>query len=304
MTHTPVLCREVVEALKAGPGGRYIDCTVGPGGHALALLEATEPTGRLLALDADPTAIEAATRRLEPYRGRVVLLHQSYTAVAEAAREHGFLKPDGVLMDLGLSSLQLEAEGRGFSFQREAPLDMRFDQGQHFTVADIVNGSPEEELTRIIAQYGQEPRARRISQALVRSRPIGSTLELASIVARAAGRTRGRLHPATRTFQSLRIAVNGELEALEAGLNQVIQLLGAGGRLAVISYHSLEDRLVKTTLRQASLGCICPPKTPACICGHTPEVRLVPRKPTTPSHEEVQRNPRSRSARLRVAEHL
>ena len=299
--HIPVLLKEVVEALQGRPQGRYIDCTVGLGGHALALLEAAGPTGRLLGLDADPAAIDIAGRRLTVYQGQIVLVHENYTRVAEAAKEHGFLRPEGVLMDLGLSSNQLEAGARGFSFQRDGPLDMRFDPGQHLTVADIVNDSPEEELTRIIARYGEEPRARRVSRALVNSRPINSTLELSRIIVRALGRTRSRLHPATRTFQSLRIAVNGELEALEVGLNQVIQILGPGGRLAVISYHSLEDRLVKVAMRQASLGCICPPKMPACICGHVPEVRLVTRKPITPTYDEVQENPRSRSARLRVA---
>ena len=189
-------------------------------------------------------------------------------------------------MDLGLSSLQLEAGERGFSFQRDGPLDMRFDPGQHLTVADIVNDSPEEELTRIIAHYGEEPRARRVSRALVNSRPINSTLELSRIIVRAIGRTHSRLHPATRTFQSLRIAVNGELEALAVGLNQVIQILGPGGRLAVVSYHSLEDRLVKVAFRDRD------------------EYVALTRKPIRPTPEELARNPRCRSARLRVAERV
>jgi 16S rRNA (cytosine1402-N4)-methyltransferase len=299
-----VLLPEVLEALRVQTQGRYIDCTVGPGGHTRAILEAGAPGCQVLALDADPSAVEVARRRLAPYQDRLVLLQQSFASLAEAAREHGFQEVHGVLMDLGLSSLQLEDESRGFSFQRNSPLDMRFDPGQHFTAKDIVNGSTENELTRVIARYGQEPRAKRISRAIVRSRPIGSTQELAQVVERAAGGRHGRIHPATRTFQSLRIVVNAELEALESGLEQAIKLLGTGGRLVVLSYHSLEDRLVKVALRRASATCVCPPEIPLCICGHTPEVRLVTKKSITPSPEEVRRNPRSRSARLRVAEHL
>jgi 16S rRNA (cytosine1402-N4)-methyltransferase len=255
-------------------------------------------------LDLDPLALEAARRRLASSGDQVVLVQESFAAMAEVARQHGFLGADGVLMDLGLSSLQLEGETRGFSFQRDAPLDMRFDPRQHLTAADIVNGSTEEDLAQILARYGEERQAQRISRAIIRGRPVGSTLELARLVERAVGGRRGRLHPATLTFQALRVAVNRELENLEVGLNQGIKLLGVGGRLAVISYESLSDRMVKGAFRRASAWCICPPGSPICTCGHTPEVRLVTRKPITASLEEVQSNPRSRSARLRVAERL
>ena len=302
--HIPVLRQEVVEALRVHSHGRYIDCTVGEGGHAQAILEAGAPGCHLMGLDVDPKALAVARARLAPYGRRAVLVQGSYADLGELARRHGFPAPQGVLMDLGLSSLQLEGEERGFSFRSDAPLDMRFNPQQHLTAADIVNGSTAEELARIISRYGEERRAWRIARAIVSRRPIGSTVELAGLVERAVGGRRGHLHPATRTFQALRMAVNSESEHLEQGLNEVIKLLGPGGRLAVLSYHSLDDRLVKGALRRASATCICPPRTPACICGHTPEVRLVTKRPITPSAEEVHRNPRSRSARLRVAEQL
>jgi 16S rRNA (cytosine1402-N4)-methyltransferase len=233
-----------------------------------------------------------------------VLVQANFAAVAQVAQQRGFWGADGCLMDLGLSSLQLAGGSRGFSFLRDGPLAMQFDPGQRLTAADILNRSTEEELTEILLRFGEERRARRISRAIVRARPLATTQELARVVEHAVGGRRGRLHPATRTFQALRMAVNRELENLEAGLGGAIKLLGPGGRLAVISYESLSDRLVKVAMRRASSGCICPPGSPVCTCGHTPELRLITRKPLTPSREEVQRNPRSRSARLRVAERL
>ena len=301
--HVPVLVQEILQALGPRSGGKYIDSTVGEGGHAQAILEAWGPACRLLGLDADPQAIEVAGERLAGFGDRVALVNANFASVGETARETGFLPSDGVLMDLGLSSRHLEGEDRGFSFQRDAPLDMRFNSQQELTAADVVNGYAEAELARVIAEYGQERGARRLAAAIVRERPIRSSQRLAQVVQRAKGR-RGRIHPATRVFQAVRIEVNNELENLEAGLNQVIKLLGPGGRLAVISYHSLEDRLVKRTLAHAAAGCICPPGMPVCICGHTPELKLIPKKSITPSVQEVQHNPRSRSARLRVAEHV
>ena len=302
--HTPVLLQEVLQGLRVSTTGRYIDCTVGEGGHAQAILEAGAPGCRLLGLDADPRALETARVRLGPYGERATLVHGSYAAVEEVARRWGFLGADGVLMDLGLSSLQLEGEERGFSFRVDAPLDMRFDPTRGRTAEEILNRATEADLTAIIGRYGEERQARRISRAIVEGRPVRTSGELAALVERVVGRRRGRLHPATRTFQAIRMAVNEELENLEQGLNQVIKLLGPGGRLAVISYHSLEHRLVKGALKRASPRCICPPRTPVCVCGHVPEVRLITKKPITPSLGEVRHNPRSRSARLRVAEHV
>jgi 16S rRNA (cytosine1402-N4)-methyltransferase len=302
--HTPVLVREVIDGLRIGSTGRYIDCTVGEGGHAKAVLEAGSPGCRLLGVDADPRALETARLRLAPYGQRVTLVHGSYTTVEELARNSGFLGADGILMDLGLSSLQLEGEERGFSFRVDGPLDMRFDPTRGRTAEEILNRTKEADLAAIISRYGEERQARRISRAIVGSRPIRRSGELAALVERAVGGRRGRIHPATRTFQAIRMAVNEEMEKLEEGLNQVIKLLGPGGRLAVISYHSLEDRMVKRAFQRASSRCICPPRLPACVCGHVPEVRLITKKPITPSLEEVRHNPRSRSARLRVAEHV
>jgi 16S rRNA (cytosine1402-N4)-methyltransferase len=302
--HRPVLLREVLDALKVHPGGVYIDATIGEGGHALAILEASMPGGRLLGIDADPLAIEAAGRRLGPFSGSFTLVKGNYARLEEVAPPLGFAPADGILFDLGISALQLEGEERGFSFQREEPLDMRYDPQQGLTAADVVNTYPLEELAQLIARYGEEPRARSIARAIVQRRPIRSALELAEVIQRVVGGRRRRLHPATRTFQAIRIAVNRELENLEAGLTQAIRLLKPGGRLVVISYHSLEDRLVKGRMRLESRGCICPPRTPLCICGHTPSLRVLSRKAVKPSAQEVRSNPRCRSARMRVAERI
>jgi 16S rRNA (cytosine1402-N4)-methyltransferase len=298
------LAAEVVEALRVSPSSLVLDCTVGEGGHALAILEAGAPGCRLLGLDVDPQALETARERLKHLQNRVALAKASYVNATVLAERHGFLPLTGALMDLGISSQQLEHGERGFSFQRDGPLDMRFDPEGDITAEDIVNRSSEGELTRVIAEYGEEPRARRISRAIVRARPIRTTAHLARVVEGAVVGGRGRTHKATRTFQAIRIAVNNEIENLEVSINRVIQLLGPGGRLCVISYMSLEDRVVKQALRQASSGCICPPGIPECRCQRQPTVRLITKKPITPSLEEVQRNPRSRSGRLRVAERL
>jgi 16S rRNA (cytosine1402-N4)-methyltransferase len=302
--HIPALCPEVVQALQARPGGRYVDCTVGEGGHAEAVLEAGEGSSSLLGLDADPEALSRARRRLERFGPRVRLVNQNFTNLERLAREQGFVPVDGVLLDLGLSSLQLDEEPRGFTFRGEQPLDMRFDPRQERTAADVVNGLTEKELAEIIAQYGQEPRARRIARYLAQARPVRTTAELAGIVARAVGGRRGRIHPATRTFQAIRMEVNGELDSLEAALAQAMNILGPGGRLVVLSYHSLEDGLVKRTLREAARSggrAMCAPAGPG---EHRPGLRVVTKKPVRPSREEVSHNPRSRSARMRVAELL
>ncbi|MEA3396825.1 MAG: 16S rRNA (cytosine(1402)-N(4))-methyltransferase RsmH [Chloroflexota bacterium] len=304
--HVPVLLREVLEGLDARPGGVYIDGTLGAGGHAAAILAASAPDGRLLGLDRDPQAVTRATARLEPYGERVTLLHASYVELAALAREQGFFPVEGVLFDLGFSSLQIAAAERGFAFRLAGPLDMRFDPtAAGPTAADLLNTLPEAELADLLWRYGEEPRSRRIAQAIVAARPLESTGELAEVVAAAVGYPRGRrIHPATRVFQALRIAVNRELESLEAVLPQAVEVLRPGGRLAVITFHSLEDRIVKRFFRQEARGCICPPEAPICTCGHQPTLRLVNRKPLRPSAEELAANPRSRSAKLRVAEKL
>ena len=293
---------EVLAALQVRPDGLYVDCTTGEGGHALAILEAVSPPPRLIGLDLDAEALRAASDRLEDFEQNVELVHGNYADMVSLASDRGIAHADGVLMDLGISSLQLDVGRRGFSFRREAPLDMRFDESQTTTAADVVNGYSEQDLANAIYKYGEERGSRRIARAIVRARPLHTTTQLAEVVARSVGRPRGRIHPATKTFQAIRMVVNGELENIEAGLGQAIQLLERGGRLAVVSYHSLEDRLVKTTLRRESRDCVCPPETPMCVCGHTASVRLVNRKVIRPKEEEVAANPRSRSARLRVAE--
>ena len=302
--HTPVLVEEVIKALDVQPGGRYIDGTVGGGGHARAILEHSQPGGQLLGIDADPAAIKLARARLAIYAGSILLINESFANLQAICYKHDFLPVHGILFDLGLSSFQLEAESRGFSFRHDAPLDMRFNPGQKLTAADIVDTYSEAELARLIRTYGEEGFSQRIAHRIVQERPIKGTFHLARLVEQAVGGRRGRIHPATRTFQALRIAVNQELENLESTLAQAVDLLGFEGRLVVISYHSLEDRIVKHFLRRESQDCICPPDTPTCVCGHTARLRLVQKKVVTPSLTEVQANPRSRSARLRVAERI
>ncbi len=299
--HIPVLLNETIEALAVQPGGRYIDGTVGGGGHAAAILEHSSPGGQLLGIDADPEAVKVAQKRLEAYGSSVLIVNDNFANLENICIKYDFLPVHGILFDLGLSSRQLNGSGRGFSFQHDAPLDMRFSPSQRVTAADIVNTSSEAELAHIIKTYGEEGYSHRIARRIVRERPIKTTLELAKIIEQAVV-SRGRIHPATKTFQALRIAVNHELENLEAVLKQAINLLGFEGRLVVISYHSLEDRLVKHFMQRESKDCICPPGTPSCICQHTARLRLVSKKVITPSLEEVSLNPRSRSARLRVAE--
>ena len=303
--HIPVMAGEVLAALRVRTNGAYIDCTTGEGGHAAAILGAVEPGPRLLGIDLDADALSTARNRLRNYGGRATIVKGSYTGLEEIAAGHGFVPADGILFDLGLSSAQLESAERGFSFARPGKLDMRFDAEQRLTAHDIVNHRSEQDLADIIRRLGEEPGARRIARAIVRARPIESTTGLADVVRRAAGtRKRRAIHPATRTFQALRMAVNGELDNIKEGLAQAIRVLGSSGRLVVISYHSLEDREVKTFLRTESSSCICPPGTPECICGHEPSIRLIQRKVIKPSKEEISTNRRSRSARLRVAERL
>ena len=289
--HVTVLLDEVVRWLAPRSGGTYVDCTLGGGGHAEALLAASAPGGRLLGLDADPTALDVARERLAPYGPRLVAVRANFRELRSVATAHGFDAVDGIVMDLGLSSRQLEASSRGFSFRADEPLDMRFDPVQGGTAADIVNRADERELADILYAYGEEHRSRRVAREIVRRRgrrPLATTGDLVAAVEAALGPRRGRTHPATRTFQALRIAVNGELDALEAALPQAAGLLAPSGRLAVIAFHSLEDRRVKQFFRD----------------GGTPEAPLaaLTRRPIVPSDAEVAANPRARSAKLRVAE--
>ena len=302
--HEPVMLEECISALQVQRGGRYIDCTVGGGGHAAAILEESSPGGRLIGIDADPHAIRVARGKLKPYGKDAILVNENFKYLENICTRHGFSPVDGVLFDLGMSSLQLEGAGRGFSFRQDSPLDMRFSDRQDLTAADIVNTYPEVELARLLHRYGEEQRNRQIARCIVERRPLETTQELARVVEQAVGGTRGRIHPATKTFQALRIAVNHELENLELALEQAVNLLGNGGRIVVISFHSLEDRLVKGFFRREAQWCICPPGMPACICGHTPRLKVLSKKVFRPSPVEVQTNPRSRSARMRVAEYI
>ncbi len=305
-THEPVLQREVLAALACRPGGFWVDGTVGGGGHAEAILRATSPGGRLLACDRDAGAVEAARARLRPFGDRVDLRHADYRRLPALLDEIGAAPVSGILLDLGISSLQIDDPGRGFSFQKDGPLDMRIDRSQPGTAADLVNALPEEELAAILREFGEEKRARRIAHAVARARdsaPIRTTLELAGIVTAVVAGT-SRIHPATRTFQALRIATNRELEGLDLFLEEAIARLAPGGRIAAISFHSLEDRVVKRTFRRLTRRCLCPRGLPVCACGRPGVVRLVQTRAVRPSQEEVRSNPRSRSAKLRAAERL
>jgi 16S rRNA (cytosine1402-N4)-methyltransferase len=302
--HQPVMVAEVLAGLRAQPGGRYVDCTVGEGGHALAILEASSPGGRLLGIDADPEAIEASRRHLQRHAGSLALVNANFAQLAEVVKAQRFQPVQGVLLDLGLSSLQLEGERRGFSFKGDDPLDMRFSPEQDRTAAELVNSLSEANLVDLLFRLGEEPQARRIARAVVAARPLQAARQLAEVVERAVPRRGRRLHPATRVFQALRMAVNDELQSLEAVLDQVMEVLAPNGRLVVISYHSLEDRLVKQFLRHEARNCICPPEIAVCQCGHRARLRLITRRIITPSREEVVSNARSRSARLRAAEQI
>jgi len=302
-THIPVLLKETVEALAIRPGGRYIDCTVGGGGHAEAILERSAPGGQLLGIDADPEAVSAARERLSRFGSAVLIVNDNFANLESICLKNDFEPVNGILFDLGLSSMQLSEAGRGFSFKRGAPLDMRFGPGQALSAADIINKYSETELAGLIRDYGEETHSRQIAHLIVRARPIRTTDELAGLIERAMP-GRGRIHPATKTFQALRIAVNRELDNLEAALGQALSLLGHEGRLAVISYHSLEDRIVKNFMRREAAGCICPPGLPQCVCHHQSRLRLVMKQVITPSLAEVKANPRARSAKLRVAERI
>jgi 16S rRNA (cytosine1402-N4)-methyltransferase len=308
--HLPVLVEEVMSTLAPAPGSLQIDATVGGGGHTERILEATDPDGRLLGLDADGAAIARVGQRLARFGDRLVLRQANFRELGAVAPEAGFSAADGCLFDLGLSSFQLADTGRGFSFRTEGALDMRFDPSRGVPASELIATLDAAELTALFRRYGEEPFAPRIARAIVEARrtaPISTAQELADVVERAAPRApRGRrpIHPATRVFQALRIAVNEELEALEEGLAAAVEVLRPGGRLVVLSYHSLEDRIVKRFFQAERRGCVCPPELPVCVCGRNPRLRLVTRRSVTPSKDEIATNPRARSARLRAAERI
>ena len=300
--HRPVLYKEIIHGLQPRQEGLYVDCTVGAGGHARGILEASTPDGRLLGLDVDPQALHLAHQRLADFASRVTLVQASYTTLLEQLEGLGWVRVDSILLDLGVSSMQLDTPQRGFSFMHDAPLDMRFDPRNPVKAADLVNGLSEKELADILYRYGEERRAYQVAHSIVRARPVHTTAHLAAIVSKAISSRRVGFHPATRTFQALRIAVNHELESLESVLPQAVAALKPGGRLAVISFHSLEDRIVKQFFRQESRDCLCPPRQPICICEHHASLNELTRHPIRPQAAESDSNPRARSARLRIVE--
>lgn len=301
--HVPVLLQEVLQYLEIRPDGIYADGTAGGAGHSLAIAKQLIPSGHLYAFDRDPDAVETATERLAGYPATVI--HANYDEMEHVLKEKGVPGLDGVLMDLGVSSHQLDEASRGFSFHTDAPLDMRMSQ-TGMTAADLVNTAEESELSRILFTYGEERFARNIARKIVAAReiaPIRTTKELAEIILSGVpAQQRRAKNPCRQCFQAIRIAVNGEFEHLEAGLKAAFSMLKPGGRLAVITFHSLEDRIVKQQFAQWCRGCICPPDFPVCVCGRTPEAKLVVKKPVIPTPEEQERNSRSRSAKLRVIE--
>ncbi len=303
--HQPVLCDEILGFLQPEQGGLFVDATVGLGGHASAILQAGGGRSKLLGIDRDAEALSLAEIRLEEYRGRYQLVHANFAELDAIGVQRHIEGCQGILADLGVSSLQLDSAERGFSFQKEGPLDMRMDQDLALTAGEVVNHYPERDLANLIFNYGEETRSRGIARAIVHARPIRTTKVLADVVARAIkARGHQRIHPATRTFQALRIFVNEELKAIPQFIRFAAALLASRGRIAVISFHSLEDRLVKETFRSLSQDCICPPGIPECRCSHRKLLRLITKKPVVPSQEEMERNPRSRSAKLRVAEKI
>lgn len=306
--HKPVLLDECLEALCIKPDGIYLDGTLGRAGHSLEIVRRLT-TGRLIAIDRDETALAAAEERLAPYLDKVTLVHSNFERVGEILSELGLDGVDGMLFDLGVSSPQLDDAQRGFSYMHDAPLDMRMDQTAALTARDVVNGWSYEELRSILFEYGEERYAPVIAKHICQARevkPIETTYELVELIKSAMPpqALREKQHPAKRSFQAIRIAVNGELDALPPMLNAAAEHLRIGGRLAVISFHSLEDRIIKKTMQELATGCTCPPNFPVCVCGKTPKMKLITRKPITSGQAELLYNPRARSAKLRVAEKL
>jgi len=301
--HQPVLYQEIIHALQPKSPGRYMDGTVGAGGHARGILEACAPDGCLLGFDLDPQALALARETLAPYGKRVILAQASYLSLLETMQQAGWDGVDGIVLDLGVSSIQLDTPERGFSFQLDAPLDMRFNREAGLTAAQVINTAPEDELADLLFTYGEEPRAKRIAKMIVQARPVMTTMQLAELV-RKAYPGHSRIHPATRTFQAIRIRVNDELSVLEHALPRAMQALRPGGRLAVISFHSLEDRIVKTYFRRESKDQVNPPFEKIYEVERSATLKEITRRPIVPGADEIRSNPRARSAKLRVAERL
>lgn len=308
-THRPVLLEECMKALNLRPDGIYVDGTLGRGGHSEQIARFLSGSGRLICIDRDRQALEEGSKRLSPWQNDITFLHGNFGDLADLLEKEHLDAVDGMLFDLGVSSPQIDDPKRGFSYQHDAPLDMRMSQDESLTAGVIVNQWSREEIRRILYEYGEERYASSIASAIERARsnkPIETTLQLVDIIrgAMPASALREKQHPAKRSFQGIRIAVNDELTAISRMMQAAIPRLAPGGRLAVISFHSLEDRIVKSELAAAAKGCICPPSFPVCVCGRCPQVRLLNRKPVLPSQKELEENPRSRSAKLRVAEKL
>ena len=306
--HVSVLLQECLDGLAIKPDGIYLDGTLGGAGHSSQIVKRLT-TGRLIGIDRDPVALEAAGKRLEPYKDRVTLVHSNFCEMAADLKELGITGVDGILLDLGVSSPQLDDGERGFSYMTDAPLDMRMNSEDPLTAETVVNTWSHDELKRILYTYGEERYAPQIATAICRRReekPIHTTLELVDVIRSAMppAALREKQHPAKRSFQAIRIAVNDELGSVEKAMEEAIPLLNPGGRLAVITFHSLEDRIVKTAMVEAAKGCTCPPSFPVCVCGKKPKVKIITRKPSTASDEELEANPRSRSAKLRICEKL
>ncbi len=304
--HVSVLLEECIQGLNIKPNGIYVDGTLGGAGHSSRIAQELT-TGRLIGIDRDPVALAAAEKRLEPYRDRVTLVHSNFCQMDKVLGDLGIAGVDGILMDLGVSSPQLDDGERGFSYMTDAPLDMRMDSGDVLTADAVVNTWSYEELKRILYDYGEERYAPAIASAIVRRReqaPIRTTLELVDVIRSAMppAALREKQHPAKRSFQAIRIAVNDELGSVATAMEKAIPLLNPGGRLAVITFHSLEDRIVKSAMASAARGCICPPEFPVCVCGRKPQVDVLTRKPITSTQEELDRNPRARSAKLRICQ--
>ncbi len=307
-SHVSIMVREVIEALEPSRGGVFVDCTAGGGGHSLEIAKLLPEGSRIICLDRDDEAIEACTKRLEPCKDKFTIVKSNFSGLATALDIAGVDKIDGIMWDLGVSSHQLDDGDRGFSYSKEAPLDMRMDQTQTTSAWDVVNTYSEDELRRIIRDYGEERFASRIASFICKRREektIETTTELSDIVSSAipaAQRMKEAQNPARRTFQAIRIEVNGELDAIAPSIEAAVERLNPGGRLAVITFHSLEDRIVKETFKKLSTGCTCPPEFPVCVCGGKPKIKLLSRKPIIPQDDEQEANPRSRSAKLRTAE--
>jgi len=308
-SHRPIMVDEVLQGLNPGTAGVFVDCTVGGGGHSFALLASTGPEVHLVGLDQDADALAAAETKLSPFAGRYNLVRSNFRELPKVLADLGLESVDGFLFDLGVSSYQLDNPGRGFSYMHDAPLDMRMDATGSVTAGDLVNSLSEQELAAIISRYGEERWAARIAAYIVKFRvnsAIDTTGELVEIIKKAipAGARREGPHPAKRTFQALRIAVNNELDILAGAFRAAVERLKPGGRLCVITFHSLEDRIAKETFKELAHPCTCPPQFPVCVCGQVPQLKLVTRRPLTPSEEELKENPRARSAKLRVVEKI